>query len=749
MAWQATKSAFDTDVNTLMPRNNSRILLIKDKLGVTKEVSNYIFVSISGDKLYTLEILQAFQKSIDDIMEIPEVEQSLNPFNFISFENDNKRIKATTLSPSGRAPLNEAELAEFKSRIIDNALSENFVAADKGRILTAAFINRTVDNIPLFTERLNAAIAPLEAITDVYYTGETPFQDRIAYYLVKDFSLLLILALIAMLTIFWLSFRSLRAIILPILVVIIGAIWSMGFMAIVGVKITVVTVIIPSLILTIGSSYTIHVLNEYYRNENSLVSDKREWLANAVEHVIRTVIVAALTTMVSFLSLLTTTLTPLQEFGLSISLGIFFCAVLALFFLPAVFYLLPVPKAHQRERINRGIVTRFVVKLGGWSLKHPFRVLGIFITMFLLFVIFYPQIMHQSDYFSYFPSNDPIIEGSRFINKNSGGSQTFNITLQSKDGKKNFFLDPDVLKKVDSFERIIKEHPSVTNKISFAGILSMMNKAYTGSEGLPESRGFILLLNRIFQLIPEEKIALGQDSSIINKDGTSITIYLKVAEADTYSILNENDMREFLNFINLEMEASFDDAFETYIWGNTLLVLDSSRTIKRDQLRSTLISMLLGMLITWLFFRSIVYSVIAILPLVSGIFFYFITLYIFRIPLDMTTILVTNVTVGVGLDDAVHFILQYRKQHKLQKSRLALNSSLRFTGRPIVLTTLSLIAGMLVLCTASFKPIVFFGFLIAGTLFSTMMGTIIFIPVAINFYERFKERKLVRESSSI
>ena len=105
----------------------------------------------------------------------------------------------------------------------------------------------------------------------------------------------------------------------------------------------------------------------------------------------------------------------------------------------------------------------------------------------------------------------------------------------------------------------------------------------------------------------------------------------------------------------------------------------------------------------------------------------------------MTTILVTNVTVGVGLDDAVHFILQYRKQRMLQPCRLALSSSLRITGRPIVLTTLSLVAGLLMLCFAGFKPVVFFGFLIAGTLFSTMVGTIIFIPAAIIFHENFRE----------
>ena len=523
------------------------------------------------------------------------------------------------------------------------------------------------------------------------------------------------------------------------MVVMIGAVWCLGVMAMLGFPITVVTVIIPSMILTIGSSYTIHVLNEYFRSARISGTEKTQWLADSVEHVIRTVILAALTTMISFLSLLFTTLRPLQEFGLSIGLGILFCGVLALFFLPAVFSLIGPPRDQHRERVTHGILTRSAAIMGQWAARRRLLTAGIFLLLFAGFLVCYPLIRHQSDYFAYFPSNDRIIKDARFINRNSGGSQTFNITLSAPGGQKNHFLNPEVLETVDRFETVLGAHPSVTNTLSFNGILKAMNRTLTNSPGLPESRGLILLLGRYFRMIPNERISLGQEASIINDEASSITIYLKVAEAETYSIMGENDMRRFLDFIDAETELAFGESLDVYLWGNSMLLLDSSRTIKRDQLRSTIISITLGMVISWIFFRSAVFGVMVLIPLLSGIFSYFIILFISGIPLDMTTILVTNVTVGVGLDDAVHFILQYRKQRMLQPCRLALSSSLRITGRPIVLTTLSLVAGLLMLCFAGFKPVVFFGFLIAGTLFSTMVGTIIFIPAAIIFHETFRE----------
>ncbi len=749
MAWMATKIGIDTDINnTLMPKKNARIEELQKQLGVVQEAQNYIFLSIHGYDLYDLTILQTFQNTIDDILKIPELEAALTPFNFISFQVKNRQILPAMISPTGRAPVTAEELKLFEEQIKESSLTENFVVADNGRVLTAVFLNSFVEDRITFISAFNAAVHPLQELVTVHYTGEALFQERISHYLIRDFSILLILAIIAISIIFWLSFRSMRAVILPLLVVVIGAIWSLGFMALLGYKITVLTVIVPSLVLTIGSSYTIHILNEYNRLGNSARKEKIEWLAGAVEHVLRTIIVAALTTMICFLSLLTTRLKQLQEFGLSISLGIFACAILSLFFLPAILYHLKNPSTHQRNRVKTGWMTLAVGKLGEWSRRKNYVVLVIFISLMIFFFLSYPYILHQSDYFSYFPSDDPIIVGSRFVNRHSGGAQTFNITLTAKNKQKDYFLNPEILQKVDQFETVIDTHPSVTNKLSFNGILKAMNKAVNREEAIPKSRGLILLLYRYFRIIPEDKVAFGQESAIIDKDASLITIYLKLAETETFSMINEDGMRKFLDFVNEEIHTAFGETVEFTLWGNTLLVLDSSRLIKEDQFRSTLISIILGMVIIWLFFHSFIYSIMALIPLLSGIFFYFINLYVFKIPLDMTTILVTNVTVGVGLDDAVHFLLQYRKQRAQESYQQAILSTLKFTGRPIVLTTLSLISGLAVLCFASFRPVMFFGLLIAGTLFSAMIGTVVFIPSTIAFYEQFRAFQKRRSPSS-
>jgi len=524
-------------------------------------------------------------------------------------------------------------------------------------------------------------------------------------------------------------------VILPVAVVGIGAVWSVGFMSLAGYKLTIVSVIIPSLILTIGSSYTIHVLNEYFRSTAESENRGIQWLADAVEHVTRTVILAALTTVISFLSLLTTTLKPLQEFGLSISLGILFCALLALFFLPAVFNLMGPPPERHRRRVNKGKLTRAVVRTGSWSVRHRYFSLLFFFLLVVLYVLLYPSIKNQSDYFSYFPEDDRIIRDTRYIIKNTGGSQSFNITLTAPENEKNYFLNPQVLKEVNELESTLLTEPGVNSVISFNSILRAMNRALTGADDVPDTKGLILLLSRYFRMIPSEKFSLGGEGNLMSEDGSTVTIYMKMSNPDTNSYLDEESLRDFVGTARDLLNRVTDDGVKADLWGNTLLLLDASKTVKRDQFISTMLSILLGLAVTTLFFRSLSFSLMALIPLLSGIFFYFISLSLFRIPLDMTTILVTNVTVGVGLDDAVHFILQYRSQRESLDCREALSSTLRITGRPIVLTTMSLVAGLLVLCFASFSPIIFFGVLISGTLTSTMAGTVYFLPAAISLFE--------------
>jgi predicted RND superfamily exporter protein len=168
----------------------------------------------------------------------------------------------------------------------------------------------------------------------------------------------------------------------------------------------------------------------------------------------------------------------------------------------------------------------------------------------------------------------------------------------------------------------------------------------------------------------------------------------------------------------------------TELWGMGLQYLSLSDLLRGNLARSFGLSVLLVLGVAVLSFRSLRYGLLAIVPLVSGMMLNFLLMALARIPLDMTTIMVSSVAVGMGVDDAIHFILSYRRRRARVAGdpRRAVAVTLVGTGRPIFLTSLSIVAGLAVLALASFRPIVYFGVLVVFTLAATCASTLLVLP---------------------
>ena len=139
-------------------------------------------------------------------------------------------------------------------------------------------------------------------------------------------------------------------------------------------------------------------------------------------------------------------------------------------------------------------------------------------------------------------------------------------------------------------------------------------------------------------------------------------------------------------------------------------------------------------------FRRLRFGFYALIPLLSGITLNIILMVVAGIPMDMTTVMFSIVVIGVGVDNSIHFLIQFRKQRELfpEDLRAAIARALKYTGRPIVVTSFSIVAGFLVLTFASFQPIVFFGILVALALLTAMLGTLIILPAILSLTERRK-----------
>ena len=157
--------------------------------------------------------------------------------------------------------------------------------------------------------------------------------------------------------------------------------------------------------------------------------------------------------------------------------------------------------------------------------------------------------------------------------------------------------------------------------------------------------------------------------------------------------------------------------------------------LQRDAIRSMVIAILLIICITAVGFKSVLYGLYAIIPLLTGIMLNVSFIVLTKIPLDVLTIMVSSIAIGVGVDDSIHFLIQFRKQWAGGKQDIytAITKTMNITGRPIVLTTLAIDGGLLILGFGLFKPIVYFGMLVIITLTATCLGTVLVLPAVLSF----------------
>ncbi|MFW5747515.1 MAG: efflux RND transporter permease subunit, partial [bacterium] len=478
---------------------------------------------------------------------------------------------------------------------------------------------------------------------------------------------------------------------------------------------------------------------------------KKLWIAGAVSHASRTVILASATTVIGFLSLLATALEPTREFGIATSFGVITCAVLSFFFLPAMLTHMRPPTRKQKLNVLEGHIANVMGKISCFILRRRWWILGFFIAIIAGFFISRSGLQYQTFVIDYFPKREEIVQDTNSIYRELKGFDQFNITVTAPEGEKNYFLDGEVLRQIAAFEDRIIEDPDITKIYSFTAYLRHLNYVMTGERKIPESRPLILLLSRYIRALGDEPEFKNMIGSLADEDFSRMDIIVWCYNHETETLSGDISLKRMMKNVRAEMDAGLRAEWDPAMWGVTLKVVSVSDLIKRDQQLTMVLSMLFVFILTTIAFRSLRYGIVSLVPLATGILLNFILMVILGIPMDMTTVMFSIVVIGVGVDNSIHFLLRFREQAKVHPGDIGqiLFHTLRIAGRPIIITTSSIIGGLLVLTFASFKPIIYFGLLVALALFTAAVGTLFVLPsiLSLSWNWKLKRRRTDRSSS--
>lgn len=715
-----------------------------------KAVSEYVFpedraeeefldgyvIVFTSDKMFTTEVLNTIYEVRDRLSERWEIGQCLSPFDYVTVEKKGTRLSLVPISPVKQGETwSEEDVATFHRRLMNDSIAKDYLYSSDGTTIMIYYRARGL-NAESIAE-LDAIVKPLRQYGRVALNGGGLLTNAVYKYINSDLITLLVLCFAAILVVFYLSFRSLRSMLLPASLSVIGIIWTLGLMALCGYNLTIVTILTPCLVLTFGSSYSIHMLTEYFR---AMRDDGNGQLERHYSHISRTILFAMITTVSGFLSQLVCRVEMFREFGITISFGVFICALLSVTYIPAVLTMTKAPDNGKLVRIKNGMLQRIIRKTAYAATRFWYVMLIILIVLTCFYFLIKDDMGFDSNYMKYFPSDDPIVLDTVYFAKTLGGTDPYYLTIRAPEGEENFFLKPENLKMIYAYESaVMAADPDLVQILSFSQYVSFLNEVYNGETGIPENAGLINYLSRTLRQI---KSQIGSDvlNFLLSEDGSEITLSMRHydwVEQDIQTNASARRIEQTLNYYRYMLP----EGTTSQIWSGASSGLHASDIIIEDQNKATVISIVLIFICASLACSGAVSGIAALVPVLSAVMLNYVFMWSVGIPFDMITIGFSSVAIGTGVDDAIHFLLRLRARRKSdpdEEYTTAIRENIIETGRPIILTTLSVDIGLVMLVFASFNPIKYFGALMCLALTAAMISTLLILPAVLMLLDKIR-----------
>lgn len=698
----------------------------------------YVII-FTSEEMFTPEVLNTIYEVREALSERWEIGSCLSPFDYVTVEKKGTRLSVAPIAPVKAGETwtdDDAEL--FRTRLMNDSVAKNYLYTEDGTTIMLYYRARGLTETAI--NELNSIVNPLREYGRVALNGGGLLSNAVMGYINKDLITLLVLCFAVILIVYYLSFRSMRAMFVPASLSIIGIIWTLGTMALLGYKLTIVTILTPCLVLTLASSYSIHMMSEYLE---AVMRNERDSLPEHYARISKTIFYAMLTTVSGFLSFLICRTVIFREFGITISIGVTFCALLAFTYLPAILTVNKKPMSSKQEKTFRtGIMTRGINRLSDTVVDRWYIFIVLLVIIAVLFLFTHDLIGFDSNYMSYFPEDAEIVQDSLYFARTLGGTDPYYFTIRAPDGEPGFFLKHENLMNVYAYEMaIMAACPDIVQILSFSQYVSFLNEVYNGEPGIPSSDGLINLLSRVLKQI-EAQIGSDVLSILINDEASEITLSMRnydSAAGDLQTTASARRLETTLDYYRYMLP----EGTESRIWCSASDSLRSVDIIMEDQTRSTYLSMVLILIFAAMAFASFPYALLSLIPIGVGVMINYIFMWAAGIPFDMVTVGFSSIAMGTGVDDTIHFMIRYRRK-KREKPNLSttalLKENLRETGRPIILTSLSIDAGLMMLIFASFRPVRYFGVLMCIALTAAMIATLCILPPTLVLVDKISTR---------
>jgi hypothetical protein len=487
---------------------------------------------------------------------------------------------------------------------------------------------------------------------------------------------------------------------------------------------TIISNVIPVVLLAVGSAYAIHVINSI--NENKL-ENRKHALIKALSFIIVPVILAAATTAIGFISFVFGAyLTMIKDFGIFTAIGTLIAVVLSIFLVPSLIsaFSLNSKRIDKEKPARKTILSNVILHpLVTLLFKHPKYSLVAWAIFLLVSSVGIFQIKTSVNMSEYFKKDNPTRVSEDIMQQKFGGSQPVFIVFEGD------MQSPEVLKLMISTEKFMKTDPNITVTQSVAGLIEQMNDAM--GEG---------------KRIPNEKAKVEQLWFLL--DGQDIMPQLVSDELDKgiiqskFASVESREMEVFTVKMNQFITENSTENCKISLTGMPSVYVKLNQSLIKSQYNSLIIAVLMVLLIIGLILRSGSKGVFATIPIISTIIILFGFMGFAGISLDIATVLVASIALGIGIDYSIHVITSFNNY--LQESgdaEQSIEKTIMTSGKAIIINVTAVAAGFLVLLFSQMVPLQNFGLLVAISMFGSGFGALTLLPVILILANRKRKLK--------
>jgi uncharacterized protein len=754
MGYFAMKVEMSYEFTRTVPLDDPEMVFFNNFKKQFGEDGNMMAIGVKDSALFKLENFQKFRAFGDELRDIEGVGEilSLPLLKIINKDTIATKFYLTNLFPAKISSQQQLD------SLLGVALDQKFymgqlLNVSNGATLILAPMEKEYANSARRIDITNSLVKFGTKFTDqtgiqLHYAGLPFVRSVMAYQVRKELSFFLYLSAIVTGIIMLIFFRSVRAVIFSMIMIGVVVIWTIGTIALLGFKISLLSGLIPPVIVTIGITNAIYLLNKYHvefvKNRNK---------AEAIEVVVQKMGLATfltnLTVAIGFLTLLYTDITILREFGIVAGINIIGLFVVSLVMIPSILSWMPEPTPKHLRHLNFKILGGFVKFID--LLVHRHRIAIYLVTLAITAIAIFGMTKLYSVSFMVddIPEESQVKKDLKFVEDNFTGIMPLEIEVDLQTKRKRPLQNLKIARAIDHFESSLDSISVTSRPVSILSFIKASRQGYYNNNpdwyGLPTSE---IEAKYVLDYLKGQTDNSGLFKAFVDSSFTKMRISLQMADIGSIKMdslvhnVIEPKAQELVVDLKKILKAKSDSVSVT-VTGSSKIFIKGNKFLIENLTESLILACILITLSMALLFANARMIIISLIPNLIALMITAGLMGYFNIPLKASTALIFSITFGISVDNSIRFLAKYRQELLASGFFVprSVSESILETGKSIIYTSIVLFAGFIIFAFSDFGGTVALGLLTSTTLIISMFTNLILLPALIMTFDKPKKRK--------